>query len=58
MHPAAVVEAEQLTLTLSPSLTTSLVFCTRFWASWLMWTRPGASLGPDLDAICPRPPAP
>jgi len=27
---AAVVEAEQLTLTLSPSLTTSEVFCTRF----------------------------
>src|SRR6267143_5780250 len=33
-----------LTLTLSPSLTTSEVFCTRLDASWLIWTRP--SLAP------------
>src|SRR6185312_6472844 len=34
-----------LTLTLSPSLTTSEVFCTRLAASWLMWTRP--SMAPN-----------
>jgi hypothetical protein len=31
---------KSLTLTLSPSLTTSVVFCTRRGASWLMCTRP------------------
>ena len=41
-HLAALVEAQSLTLTLSPSLTTSVIFWTRRGASWLMCTRPSA----------------
>src|SRR4029077_11107833 len=43
---------KSLTFTLSPSLTTSVVFCTRRGANWLIWTRP--SLAPKKFTKAPK----